>query len=111
MRDKVSLLDHLGVPGPWNHWADVPWLPQVARRSSERHCYKMASTSVLRLSSGLDPQYLSRSTAQQERYLLRLQAIFRTLAMVDQHVEAGDRAAGRVLMGLENENLAQVSWL
>jgi hypothetical protein len=105
MRDKTALLDRLGVPGPWNQWASAPWLPKTSKDSPERHCYKLASACVWRLPSGLQCSSRDHNTVQQKRYYSRLQAIFRTLAIVDEAYDVVDRHKIRAMMGVDLDDI------
>lgn len=100
MRDKTALLDRLGVPGFWNLWGAMPWLPSSRPRAQERHCYKYASAAVLRLTSGVAAGSLEAPAAQAQRYRSRAEAIFRTLAVVDERCGAIDRQQAAAVMGL-----------
>ncbi len=101
MRDKTALLDRLGIPGFWNLWGDMPWLPAPSRKARERHCYKYGSASVLRLTSGVAAGSLEAPAAQGQRYRSRAEAIFLTLAAIDERCGAIDLREALVLMGLE----------
>lgn len=100
LRDKVALLTAIGVPGAWDHWGDLPWLPKPAARLPDRHCYAHASTSVFRLTSGVGGGRLEQRGAQKRRYQSRNAAIFRTLAMLDDRYAVPDRDRARQIMGL-----------
>lgn len=102
MRDKTALLDRLGVPGFWNLWGAMPWLPSSGPRARERHCYKYASAAVLRLTSGVAAGSLEASAAQAQRYRSRAEAIFRTLGAVDERCGSVDREEAARLMGLDD---------
>ena len=90
VRDKTSLLNRLGVPGPWCGWAPLDWYPEDSTRSSDRHLYKYGSASVVRLTSGVANGSLEQVGAQMKRYRSRITAIFATLQAVDRHCEAAD---------------------
>jgi hypothetical protein len=90
VRDKTSLLNRLGVPGPWCTWAPLGWHPEEATSSPDRHRYKFAPVSVLRLTSGIANGSLELPSAQVKRYRSRITAIFATLQEVDRHCAVGD---------------------
>lgn len=90
VRDKTSLLSRLGVPGPWCAWAPLEWYQDTSGRSADRHLYKYASASVLRLTSGIANGSLEMPAAQMKRYRSRITAIFATLRAMDQHCGASD---------------------
>lgn len=90
VRDKTSLLNRLGVPGPWCAWTPLPWYAESESCSRDRHCYKYASASVLRLTSGVNNGALELPSAQMTRYRSRVTAIFSTLKEVDRLCEAPD---------------------
>ena len=92
VRDKTSLLNRLGVPGPWCAWAPLAWHPEEATRSPDRHRYKFAPESVLRLTSGVANGSLELPSAQMKRYRSRVTAIFSTLQAMDQQCSAPDAA-------------------
>lgn len=100
LRDKVALLDRIGVPGDWNDWRKLPWLPSDKAASPDRHLYKYARASVFRLSSGVAHGALERSDARARRYQSRLKAIFGTLDMLDDRFGSPDRDRARRIMGL-----------
>jgi len=102
VRDKTSLLDRLGVPGPWCAWTPLPWLPEADRRSADRYLFKYASASVLRLTSGIANGSLELPRAQMKRYRSRITAIFATLQAMDCQCEAADSA---VLSGIVGQSL------
>jgi hypothetical protein len=103
LRNKSSLLERLGVPGAWNQWERLPWLPE-AQPSAERYLYKYAQTCVVRLTSGVDSGGLERSGAHCQRYQGRNKAVFRTLAMLDDRFDSPDRDRARRIMGLWEED-------
>jgi hypothetical protein len=105
MRDKTALLDRLGIPGFWNLWGDMPWLPAPSSRARERHCYKYSSAAVLRLTSGVAAGSLEAPAAQAQRYRSRADAIFRTLAAIDDRCDSPDRLQALALMGLPQSSL------
>jgi hypothetical protein len=92
VRDKTSLLNRLGVPGPWCAWAPLAWHPEKATRSPDRHRYKFAPESVLRLTSGVANGSLELPSAQMQRYRSRVTAIFSTLQAMDHQCSAPDAA-------------------
>lgn len=90
VRDKTSLLNRLGVPGPWCAWAPLDWHADTSARSTDRHFYKYGSASVVRLTSGVANGSLEQMGAQMKRYRSRITAIFATLQAVDQLCAAPD---------------------
>ena len=92
VRDKTSLLARLGVPGPWCAWAPLEWHPESTVRSPDRHLYKYASASALRLTSGIANGSLELPAAQMKRYRSRVTAIFATLQAIDRQCDVADRA-------------------
>jgi hypothetical protein len=90
VRDKTSLLNRLGVPGPWCAWEPLDWHPEALTRSTDRHLYKFGSACVVRLTSGVANGSLEQVGAQMKRYRSRITAIFATLQAVDQQCEAVD---------------------
>ena len=90
VRDKTSLLNRLGVPGPWCAWAPLDWYPDSSARSTDRHAYQYASASVVRLTSGVANGSLEQAGAQMKRYRSRITAIFATLQAVDRSCGAPD---------------------
>jgi hypothetical protein len=97
VRDKTSLLNRLGVPGPWCAWAPLAWHPEDAIRSPDRHRYKFVPVSVLRLTSGIANGSLELPSAQMKRYRSRITAIFGTLQVIDHQCSAPDSAVlGRI---------------
>lgn len=90
VRDKTSLLNRLGVPGPWCAWAPLSWHPELASRSTDRYLFQYASASVLRLTSGIANGSLELPRAQMKRYRSRITAIFSTLQAVDRQLGAAD---------------------
>ena len=92
VRDKTSLLNRLGVPGPWCAWAPLSWHPEFTTRSPDRYLFQYASASVLRLTSGIANGALELPKAQMKRYRTRITAIFATLQAVDRQCCAADAA-------------------
>jgi hypothetical protein len=92
VRDKTSLLNRLGVPGAWCGWTPLPWYREPESRSMDRYRFKYASSSVLRLTSGVNNGALELPSAQMQRYRSRIQAIFSTLLMVDRKCQSPDSA-------------------
>ena len=90
VRDKTSLLNRLGVPGPWCAWTPLSWHPELATRSTDRYLFQYASASVLRLTSGIANGSLELPRAQMKRYRSRITAIFSTLQAVDRQCGAAD---------------------
>jgi hypothetical protein len=90
VRDKTSLLNRLGVPGPWCGWAPLHWHSEALARSTDRHLYKYGSASVVRLTSGVANGSLEQVGAQMKRYRSRITAIFATLQAVDRQCDAAD---------------------
>jgi hypothetical protein len=90
VRDKTSLLNRLGVPGPWCGWAPLHWHSEASARSTDRHLYKYGSASVVRLTSGVANGSLEQVGAQMKRYRSRITAIFATLQAVDRQCDAAD---------------------
>lgn len=103
IRDKVALLQRIGVPGPWDHWGRHPWLPAERGDAPERFLYRYANTSVLRLSSGVSAGQLERKGAEPVRYQSRNKAIFRTLAMLDRRFGTPDADRARQIMGIPSD--------
>lgn len=97
LRDKTSLLNRLGVPGPWSAWAPLAFHADRLDRCPDRHCYGYASASVLRLPSAVGISHLESSHSQPARYRARITAIFRALELVDRRCGAPDAA---VLAGI-----------
>jgi hypothetical protein len=90
VRDKTSLLNRLGVPGPWCAWTPLSWHPELDSRSADRYLFQYASASVLRLTSGIANGSLELPRAQMKRYRSRITAIFSTLQAVDSQYEVVD---------------------
>jgi hypothetical protein len=103
VRDKTSLLNRLGVPGPWCAWAPLAWHPEDAIRSPDRHRYKFAPVSVLRLTSGIANGSLELPSAQMKRYRSRITAIFGTLQVIDHQCSAPDSAVLARIAGLSDD--------
>lgn len=103
VRDKTSLLNRLGVPGPWCSWTPLPWYLESPPRSKDRHFYKYASASVLRLTSGVKNGALELPSAQMTRYRSRITAIFSTLMVIDRLCEAPDASLLNVISGMPLE--------
>lgn len=103
VRDKTSLLNRLGVPGPWCAWAPLAWHPEEAARSPDRHRYKFAPVSVLRLTSGIANGSLELPSAQMKRYRSRITAIFATLQAIDLQCSAPDAALLAGIGGLSDD--------
>ena len=103
VRDKTSLLNRLGVPGPWCAWAPLPWHPEPSDRSRDRYQFKYASASVLRLTSGVDNGDLEKASSQIKRYRSRVTAIFSTLMEVDRLCGAPDADCLPVIAGLPDD--------
>lgn len=76
-RDKTSLLQALGVPGPWDKWSCPDWLPQPKPDRADRGFFKYSSGTVFRLSSGRHGMELPGS--QRRRFDARNDAILATL--------------------------------
>lgn len=100
VRDKTSLLNRLGVPGPWCAWTPLAWYSESQTRSDERYLYKYGSAAVLRLTSGVNNGALEKPAAQMTRYRSRITAIFSTLMMVDRLCEAPDASSLSSIAGL-----------
>lgn len=90
LRDKTSLLHRLGVPGPWCGWDRLDFYPGLAARSPDRHFYRYASASVLRLRSGRSTSHLRQDCIQPSRYRARITAVFRMLQLVDSQLSVDD---------------------
>lgn len=103
VRDKTSLLNRLGVPGPWCAWAPLPWYPEPPDRSFDRYRYKYASASVLRLTSGVENGKLELPSAQMQRYRSRITAIFSTLMVMDRQCSAPDAAVLSLIVDLPSD--------
>lgn len=103
VRDKTSLLNRLGVPGPWCAWAPLEWHPEDDGRSPERYLYKIAVVSVLRLTSGIANGSLELPSAQAKRYRSRVTAIFSTLHAIDHHCSSPDVAILGAISGLDGD--------
>lgn len=101
LRNKTSLLEKIGVLGPWSYWNHIPWLPVDQSLSPDRYLYKYSSATVLRLSSGIQEGALERKDAHNLRYHSRNAAVFRTLSILDERFDAADREHARKLMGIE----------
>ena len=108
VRDKTSLLNRLGVPGPWCAWAPLPWHSDLANRSTDRYLFQYASSSVLRLTSGIANGALELPKAQMKRYRTRIAAIFATLQAVDQQCGAADAADLARIVGPMNHIQSEV---
>lgn len=91
LRDKAELLIRLGVPGAWNGWPPIRWLPQ-GEHGSCLGDFKLSDAKVFRLSSGRHG--LERKSAQKQRYRTRNEAIFSTLLYLDRLTDAPDRQLG-----------------
>ncbi|MBA3910973.1 MAG: hypothetical protein C0524_14150 [Rhodobacter sp.] len=104
MRDKTSLLKQVGVPGEWDHWGELPWLPASAPLR-DRHSWKTASTAVFRLSSGAENGKLELPGADKIRFQSRNRAIFLTLAALDARLDSADHQRMCAILGL-GENVA-----
>lgn len=104
MRDKTSLLDKIGVPGAWNFWGPMPWLPADPSMLHDRYRWKRASVPVFRLSSGVQGGGLEQTGAQSNRYQSRTTAIFRTLALLDSRIGTPDRDRARAILGLDKDH-------
>jgi hypothetical protein len=109
VRDKTSLLNRLGVPGPWCAWAPLAWHPEGAARSPDRHRYKFAPVSVLRLTSGIANGSLELPSAQMKRYRSRITAIFGTLQLIDQQCSAPDAEVLGSIAGLSDDLTLEAS--
>jgi hypothetical protein len=103
VRDKTSLLNRLGVPGPWCAWSPLAWHPEASARSPDRHRYKFAPVSVLRLTSGIANGSLELPSAQMKRYRSRITAIFATLQAIDLQCSAPDAAVLAGIGGLSDD--------
>ncbi|MES0827098.1 sulfotransferase [Ruegeria sp. SCP11] len=82
MRDKTALLKSLGLPGNWQHWPTLAWIPDENLRMAERFQYRYSRGGVFRLSSG--GSGLENKTAQQERYRSRNIAILTTISKLNE---------------------------
>lgn len=100
LRDKVSLLQRVGVPGAWDNWGDYAWLPDVEQDVAELFMFKYAGTSVLRLSSGTSTSMLDRKGSHSIRYQSRNKAVLRTIAMLDDRFGSSDKERARRIMGI-----------
>jgi hypothetical protein len=109
VRDKTSLLHRLGVPGPWCAWAPLAWHRDPAARSPDRHLYKFASASVLRLTSGVANGALELPSAQMKRYRSRITAIFATLQAMDARCQCSDAEDLVAIAGLAECASVEVS--
>lgn len=103
LRDKVSLLQRIGVPGPWDRWGNYSWLPKVERDAAELFMFKYADTSVLRLSSGASTSMLDGKGSHSIRYQSRNKAVLRTLAMLDDRFGSPDRERARRIMDIPHD--------
>lgn len=100
LRDKVSLLQRIGVPGTWDRWGDYGWLPKVERDAVELFMFKYADTSVLRLRSGASASMLDEKSSHSIRYQSRNRAVLRALAAQDDRFGSPDRERARRIMGI-----------
>jgi hypothetical protein len=99
LRDKTSLLAQIGVPGVWDAWSGLPWLPDPSPLP-DSHRWKRANTAVFRLSSGVDGGELELPSAGHKRYHTRNRAIFLTLAALDARLDTADRERACAVLGL-----------
>ena len=91
------------MPGPWCVWAPLAWHPEDAARSPDRHRYKVAPVSVLRLTSGIANGALELPSAQMKRYHSRITAIFATLQAIDDQCSAPDADVLGAIAGLSDD--------
>lgn len=103
MRDKTSLLDCIGVPGAWNTWGRMPWLPDQPLTPTDAHRWKYSRAAVFRLSSGIHGGGLEQRGAHSLRYKSRNQAVLQTLAILDDRVGHPDRSRTRAILGTSDE--------
>lgn len=103
LRDKVSLFQRIGVPGPWDRWGNYSWLPKVKRGAAELFMFKHADTSVLRLSSGASVSMLDEKGSHPIRYQSRNKAVLRTLAMLDDRFGSPDKERARRIMDIPHD--------
>jgi len=80
-RDKTSLLNSLGVLGPWRRWENPPWAPIESNKMTDKYRYRYTSGVVLRLSSGA--KRLDGQKSHRERYSARNTAILTTIAQLN----------------------------
>ncbi len=81
LRDKTSLLQSLGVPGPWHYWAKHDWIPEVGTDRNEENFYKFSSGGVFRLSSG--GLGFELENAQKKRHSTRNASILETISQLN----------------------------
>ncbi len=81
LRDKTALLKSLGIPGPWQDWAQPPWLPKEEVNTAEKHFYKFSQGAVFRLSSG--GSGFEQTGAHRRRYGARNLSIFSTVSALN----------------------------
>jgi len=110
VRDKTSLLNRLGVPGPWCGWVPLAWHPENPTRSPDRYRYKFAPVSVLRLTSGIANGSLELPSAQMKRYRSRITAIFGTLQVIDRQCFAPDADVLGSIAALSGEFIQEDSF-
>lgn len=83
-RPKVEMFWTLGVPGPWDSWADAPWDPK--RRPPAEDAYGFAIAGwVARIASGMPMQEKSSWMSAAYRAIRRQEAIIETLEYLDQN--------------------------
>lgn len=106
LRDKTSLLDRIGVPGVWNTWVKLPWLPESPPPPDDAHRWKAARVAVFRLSSGVQDGGLEQGSAGMQRYQSRNRAIVQTLALLDERMGHADRARTGAVTGVAAGSVA-----
>ncbi|TCS36700.1 hypothetical protein [Reinekea marinisedimentorum] len=84
-RPKVDLLKRLSVPGPWDHWEDMPWeIPTNTDENLKGRFYR-SNSWVFRLRSGDDSQEVG-SNSSLSRVDARNNAILHAIKRLDENV-------------------------
>jgi hypothetical protein len=81
-RPKVELFWRLGMPGPWDNWADDPWDLHRRELSPEAYAFGVAGW-VVRMYSGVKQLESAGKTSARKRGLARQEAIWSAIAHID----------------------------
>ena len=106
IRDKTSLFEAVGVPGPWDNWGKSKWLPIITKTSEDWKQFKIASAQVYRLPSDTKGAVLEKSDNQKLRFQSRNVAILVTIAMLNKVYGAKDIETTQAIVGEQVLNIA-----
>ena len=97
LRDKTVLLKSLGVPGLWQGWEDLGWIPEDDPQIADVFFYKTGRGGVFRLSSG--GTGFERKGAHDKRYGARNASIFATVSRLNRIYGTKDAAHEAAILG------------